>query len=115
VPLAEAGSTGRTGYLIVFPVLPCVSLRQVGMLLRAEPGWTCPDMEVEICGRYGKSPVESDLGIIGAAKLAEFFKFQNQDNRKIKFGQIARRWISALPETNDRGLANLTFSKESPR
>jgi hypothetical protein len=98
VPLAEVGSTGRTGYLIVFPVLPCVSLRQVGMLLRAEPGWTCPDMEVEICGRYGKSPVESDLGIIGAAKLAECFKFQNQDNRKLKFGQIARRWISALPE-----------------
>ena len=62
--------------MIVFPVLPCVSLRQVGMLLRAEPGWTCPDMEVEICGRYGKSPVESDLGIIGAAKLAECFKFQ---------------------------------------
>ncbi len=50
-------------------------------------------MEVEICGRYGKSPVESDLGIIGVAKLAECFKFQNQDNRKIKFGQIARRWI----------------------
>jgi hypothetical protein len=68
-------------------------------------------MEVEICGRYGKSPVESDLGIIGAAKLAECFKFQNQDNRKIKF----RRWISALPETNDRVLANLTFSKESLR
>jgi hypothetical protein len=39
-------------------------------------------VEVEICGRYGKSPVESDLGIIGAAKLAECFKFQNQDNRK---------------------------------
>jgi hypothetical protein len=76
VPLAEVGSTGRTGYLTVFPVLPCVSLHQVGMLLRAEPGWTCPDMEVEICGRYGKSPVESDLGIISAAKLAECFKFQ---------------------------------------
>jgi hypothetical protein len=45
-------------------------------------------MEVEICGRYGKSPVESDLGIIGAAKLAECFKFQNQDNRKLKFGQL---------------------------
>jgi hypothetical protein len=103
------------GVLDRFLVLPCVSLRQVGMLLRAEPGWTCPDMEVEICGRYGKSPVESDLGIIGAAKLAECFKFQNQDNRKIKFGQIARRWISALPETNDRVLANLTFSKESLR
>jgi hypothetical protein len=43
-------------------------------------------MEVEICGRYGKSRVESDLGIIGAAKLAECFKFQNQDNRKLKFG-----------------------------
>jgi hypothetical protein len=25
-------------------------------------------MEVEICGRYGKSRVESDLGIIGAAR-----------------------------------------------
>jgi hypothetical protein len=55
-------------------------------------------VEVEICGRYGKSPVESDLGIIDAAKLAECFKFQNQDNRKLKFGQIARRCISALPE-----------------
>jgi hypothetical protein len=72
-------------------------------------------MEVEICGRYGKSLVESDFGITGAAKLAEYFKFQNQDNRKLIFGQIARRWISALPETNDRVLANLTFSKESLR
>ena len=63
-------------------------------------------------GDMASSLVESDLGIIGAAKLAEFFKFQNQDNRKIKFGRIARRWISALPETNDRVLANLTFSKE---
>jgi hypothetical protein len=113
--ISRSRLNSRTGYLIVFLVLPCVSLRQVGMLLRAEPGWTCPDIEVEICGRYGKSPVESDLSIIGAAKLAECFKFQNQDNRKIKFGQIARRWISALPETNDRVLANLTFSKESLR
>jgi len=87
----------------------------MGMVIRAEPGRTCPDMEVEICGRYGKSRVESDLGIIGAAKLAECFKFQNQDNRKLKFGQIARRWISALPETNDCVLADLTFSKESLR
>jgi len=55
------------------------------------------------------------------------FKFQNQDNRKLKLGHIARRWVSALPETNDRVLANLNtagvdyrggrpgFSKESLR
>ena len=44
-------------------------------------------MEVEICGRYGKSPVESDLGIIGAAKLAECFKFQNQLKQMIVFSR----------------------------
>jgi hypothetical protein len=72
-------------------------------------------MEVEICGRYGKSPVESDLGIIGAAKLAECFKFSKSRQSEDQIRTNCPPMDSALPETNDRVLANLTFSKESLR